>query len=45
MLNFATSQKVTLASLVAVAALLFVFIVVIGPPPSGRAGARLPWCG
>ena len=32
MLNFATSQKVTLVSLIAVAALLFVFIVVIGPP-------------
>ena len=44
MLNFATSQKVTLASLVAVAALLFLFIVVIGPPPSdGRC--TLPWCG
>ena len=28
MLNFATSQKVTLVSLIAVAALLFVFIVV-----------------
>ncbi|ABO95003.1 predicted protein [Ostreococcus lucimarinus CCE9901] len=43
-LNFATSQKVTLVSLIAVAALLFVFIVVIGPPPSdGRC--TLPWCG
>ncbi|CEF97211.1 unnamed product [Ostreococcus tauri] len=42
-LNVATSQKTTAVGLIAVASLLFVFVFVIGPPPSdGRCS--LPWC-
>ena len=42
-LNVATSQKTTTVGLIAVASLLFVFVFVIGPPPSdGRCS--LPWC-
>lgn len=43
-LNFATSNSFSVAGVIGVVVLLFLFVVVIGPPPSdGRCS--LPWCG
>lgn len=42
-LNAVTSGKFTTGALIGVGVLLFVFVVVVGPPPSdGRC--TLPWC-